>query len=219
MDLGPFLGKALMSLAPFTPFLKGVTPFNPLISTCILGLLAFTIIRGHRRHELLRMETEDLLRRYMVFRGKKHSLLRRTQTDQGMGEEILRSISRSWHNFKEYHAQKLELLKGNYQWMKRGFIIGVILLVLNTLRDGVTELLVRGLPSGPFFGLSQDLPHYLLVVVGIALLRIQREEVYGSSSNQIDPALEALFADFDREDPSLYEEFDPLEGKKEEISP
>jgi hypothetical protein len=51
------------------------------------------------------------------------------------------------------------------------------------------------------------------VVVGIALLRIQKEELYSAPSPQFGPALEALFADFDREDPRLSEEFEPLEEK------
>ncbi|MBW2038201.1 MAG: hypothetical protein JRI46_01170 [Deltaproteobacteria bacterium] len=214
MEFGPFWEKMLVFLAPFTPYLRGTLPFNPLISACILGLLAFFLIRGHRRYELLRMETEDLLRRYMVFRGKKHSLLRGAKTDQGTCDEILRSISRSWHNFEEYHAQKIDLFEVNYREMKRGLLLGSILLVLNTLREGVAGLLITGLPSGFFSGLFQDLPLYFLVVVGFALLRIQKEDVYGTSSNQINPALETLFADLDRDDPLLYEEFDPLEGGK-----
>jgi hypothetical protein len=70
------------------------------------------------------------------------------------------------------------------------------------------------LPSGLFIGLAQSLPYFLVVVVGIALLRIQKEELYSAPSPQFGPALEALFADFDREDPRLSEEFEPLEEKE-----
>lgn len=93
-----------------------------------------------------------------------------------------------------------------------GFIVGCVLLVLNTMREGIAGLVITELPSGLFIGLSQTLPLYLLVVVGIALLGIQKEELYGGPSHQFGPALEALFADFDQEDPRLSEEFEPLEG-------
>lgn len=214
MELGLFWEKILVFLAPFTPYVRGIAPFDPVISACILGLIAFCLIRGHRRHGLLRMETEDLLKRYIIFRGKKHGLLRGARAGRGTHKDILRSISRSWHNFKEYHGQKLELLRENYRGMKKGLLLGGIILILNTLREGATGLLITGLPSGFYSGLLHQLPLYLLVVVGVAMLRIQKEQVYGIPSNHKERALETLFADFDRDDPSLYDEFDPLEGEE-----
>jgi hypothetical protein len=56
-------------LGPVAPFLKGLVPFDPLISIGILGLLAYILIRGQRRYESVRMETEALVRRYMIFPG------------------------------------------------------------------------------------------------------------------------------------------------------
>ena len=94
-----------------------------------------------------------------------------------------------------------------------GFIVGCILLVMNTVREGIAGLVITELPSGLFLGLAQSLPYYLLVVLGIALLGIQKEELYSAPSPQFGPALEALFADFDLEDPRLSEEFEPLEGE------
>ena len=216
MELSPLGDTVLSFLTPLTPYVRGIIPFDPLISACILGVLAFFLIKGHRRYELLRIETEALVKRYTIFRGRKQNLLYKVQADQDMREEILRSISRSWHKFKEYHGHKMAFLEGNYRWMKNGLLLGGILLILNTVRDGVAGLALSGRPSGFFFGLFQDLPYYLLVVVGIALLRIQREEVYGVPTNQKDPALETLFADFDQDDLSFSEEFDPLEGEKGE---
>ena len=201
-------------LGPVAPFLKGMRPFDPLISIGILGLLAYILIRGQRRYELLRMEAEALVRRYMIFRGKRYGAPGRIQARKGTSKKVLKTISRSWNKFKEYHVEKRGLLERNYRWMKRGFILGCILLVLNTLREGIAGLLATKLPSGFFIGLFHYLPHYLLVVVGIALLHIQKEEVCGTPANQMDPALEAIFADFDHKDSRLSEEFDPLEGEE-----
>ena len=94
-----------------------------------------------------------------------------------------------------------------------GFVVGCSLLVLNMVREGIAGLVITELPSGLFIGLAHSLPYYLIVVLGIALLGIQKEELYSSPSPQFGPALEALFADFDREDPHLSEEFEPLEGE------
>jgi hypothetical protein len=203
----------LIFFAPLTPALKGMESFNPLISIGILGLIAYVLIRGHRRYELLRMETETLVRRYMIFRGKRHRTLSKARMPKGTREQILKSISRSWHTFKAYHSKQRELLERNYRWLRMGFIVGCILLVLNMVREGIAGLVITELPSGLFIGLAQSLPYYLLVVVGIALLGIQKEELYSAPSPQFGPALEALFADFDREDPRLSEEFEPLEGE------
>ena len=216
MELGPFWKTILGFMTPFTPYFRDVLPFDPLISFFILGLLAFLILRGHRRYELLRRETEDLLRRYIVFRGKKHGILREAQADKKTHEEILRSVSRSWHNFKEYHAQKIGLLKDNYQAMKKGLLIGGVVLVLNTVRVGLTGLLITGHPSGFFSALFHDLPHYFLVVVGAVLLRVQGGGVRRASPHHTDPAVATLFGEFDGNDPLLYEEFDPFEGEKRE---
>ena len=132
---------------------------------------------------------------------------------KGTREEILKSISHSWHIFKAYHSQLRELLERNYRWLRMGFVVGCILLVLNMVREGIAVLVITELPSGFFAGLSHSLPQYLLVVVGIALLGIQQEEVYSTPSPHLGPTLEALFADFDQEDPHISQEFEPVEGE------
>jgi hypothetical protein len=213
MEYGSFWEGMLIFFDPLAPTLKGMEPFNPLVSIVILGLIAYVLIRGHRRYELLRMETETLVRRYMIFRGKRHSTLSKVRMPKGTREKILKSISRSWHTFKAYHTQQRELLERNYRGLRMGFIVGCILLVLNTVREGIADLVITEIPSGLFIGLSQSLPQYFIIVVGIALLGIQKDELYSAPSPQFGPALEALFADFDQEDPRLSEEFEPLEGE------
>jgi hypothetical protein len=217
MGISSFWQKIIGFLTPLTPYLRETLLFKLFISIFILGLIAFFLIRGHRRFELLGMEKESLLKRYLIFRGKKHSILRGAQSDQGAFDEIIRSISRSWHKFEQYYTQKTELIKENYRTMRKGLLLGSILLVLNSLREGFTMLAITKLPSGFFAGLFQGLPNYFLVVVGIALLRMQRVRMRGDSPYKIDSALETLVADFDQDDPLLYEEFDPLEEKEREV--
>ena len=202
-------------LGPLAPFLKGMSPFDPLISMGILGLLAYILIRGQRRYELLRLEAEALVRRYMIFRGRRYGAPGQIQARKGTSKKVLKTISRSWNKFKEYHVEKRVLLARNYRGMKKGFILGCILLALNTLRVGIAGLLIAERSSGFFIGLYHYLPHFLLVVVGVALLLTQHEEVCSTPPHQMDPALEAIFAAFDREDSRLSEEFDPLEGEEE----
>ena len=205
---GGVFGEVVRDLA--APTAVGL---GPLISLCIVGFLAYVIIKGQRRYESLRTETEVLIRRYIIFRGKRHSTIGRVQTQKGTTKKILKSISRSWYRFKEQHGEQCSLLEKNYRGTKKGFILGCVLLVLNSVREGIVGVLVTGSVTGFFFGVFQTLPPYLLAAVGVVLLSIQREEVYGA---HLDPPLEAVFTDFDREDPRLSEEFDPLEGEDEE---
>ncbi len=65
---------------------------SPLINLLILGFLAAVIIRGFWRYELLRMETEALIRRYMVFRGKRHTSLSKVRARSETNKKILKSI-------------------------------------------------------------------------------------------------------------------------------
>jgi hypothetical protein len=194
---------------PLTPT---AVSLGPLISFCIVGFLAYVIIKGQRRYELLRMETEALIRRYVIFRGKRHTSLGKVQAQKGTNKKILKSISRSWYRFEEYHGEQCSLLEKNYRGMKRGFILGCVLLVLNTVREGMIGMVATETLAGFLFGVLQTLPSYLLAVVGMVLLSIQHGEVYGT---HLDPPLEDVFTDFDREDPRLSEEFDPLEGEGE----
>ena len=120
---------------------------GPLITLCIVGFLAYVIIRGQKRYELLRMETEGLIRRYVIFRGKRHTSLGKVQASKGTNKTILKSISRSWYRFKEYHGERCSLLKKNYRGMQRGFIIGCVLVVLNSVREGVVGVVATETPA------------------------------------------------------------------------
>jgi len=210
-----FWEMILNFFAPATPSMQAVKPYDPLLTTFIVGLIAYCLIRGQRRHGLLRMETEALVRRYMIFRGKRHGSLGKIRVQKGTSKKVLKSISRSWHTFKEYYVEQRRRLERNYRGMKKGFIVGCFLLILNTLREGIAGLVIAQGPSGLVAGLLQSLPSYLLLVVGIFLLHLQKGEVAGAPPQQIDPALEAVFANFDVEDPRLSEEFDPLDREEE----
>jgi hypothetical protein len=215
MSGATFWEKMLDFFAPVTLTMQTVKPYDPLLGAFLVGLIAYVLIRGQWRHELLRMETEALVRRYMIFRGKRHGSLGKIRVQKGTSKKVLKSVSRSWHTFKEYYVEQRRRLERNYREMKICFIVGCIFLVLNTLREAIAGLVIAQGPSGFVAGLLQSLPSYLFVVVGIFLLHLQKGEVAGTPPQQIDPALEAVFANFDVEDPRLSEEFDPLDREEE----
>ena len=64
MGSGSLWDRIVDFFAPLKPSLQGITPIDPLIAACLLGLLAFFIVRGHKRYELLCMEIDALVRRY-----------------------------------------------------------------------------------------------------------------------------------------------------------
>jgi hypothetical protein len=206
-----FWDMLLNFFAPMTQTMQTIKPYDPLLSIFLVAIIAYILIRGHRRHELLRMETEALVRRYMIFRGKRYGSLGKIHVQKGTSKKVLKSVSRSWHKFKEYYVERRKLLERNYRMMKRGFIAAGVLLLLNTLREGIAGLVITKGPSVLATGLLGSLPAYPILVVGWFLLKSQGEEVIGTPPQQIDPALEAVFANFDVENPHLSEEFDPLE--------
>src|SRR4030042_494855 len=100
-------------LGPVAAFLKGMRPFDPLISIGILGLLAYILIRGQRRYELLCLEAEALVGGYMIFRGRRYGAPGQIQARKGTSKKVLKTISRSWNKFKEYHVKRRALVGGN----------------------------------------------------------------------------------------------------------
>jgi hypothetical protein len=210
MEMGPFWGQLIDFLSPTFPILKRVHVFHPYIATIILGFIVIVFMKGHMIFESLRGETEDLLKRYIIFRGKKHTVLRETNaTDDA--EDILRSISRSWAKLRSYVGKKRDLQQQNYAWVKRVLGVGVAVLLLNTFREGIYRLLLAGAPSGLVRGVLEDIPLYLLVVLTMVLLVMQRRVIGRTSSEQVGTVMEVLLADLDGQDLSLYDEFDPLE--------
>jgi hypothetical protein len=201
----------LTFFAPLTPTMEAIKPYHPWVSIFLVSVIAYFLIKGHRRHELLSLETEALVRRYMIFRGKRYGSLGKIHVQKGTSKKVLKSVSRSWHKFKEYYVERRRLLERNHRLMKRGFITAGILLILNTLWEGIAGLVITKVPSGLAAGVMESLPAYPILIVGWFLLKSQGEVVTGAPPQQIDPALEAVFATFDVEDPHLAEEFDPLE--------
>ena len=141
MDGSSISDIVIRVLAPVEEPLKSIDSVGPLAASCVLAYIAVVLIRGYRIYDIVRAETEQMVRRYIVFRGKKQSVLR--SLSQGPEtDDILRSVGRSWDAFKSHLARKIERQKQNYQWTKKWFLAGVIALVLNTLRGAVTGFLV-----------------------------------------------------------------------------
>jgi len=210
MDGDSIWHSVIRLCAPCEEFLRSIDGVGPLAASCILACIAVILIRGYRVYDGLRVETEQLFRRYIVFRGKKQSVLR----SMGQGSEtdnILKSVARSWEVFKSHLAEKINRQGENYAWTKKWLMAGVICLLLNTLRGAATGLLVWKSPSGFLMRLYGDIPYYFLPLVGMAVLAAQRNAVREGGTNHTGSIFEMLSGDSQGAESGLYEEFDPLE--------
>lgn len=210
MDGDSIWHSVIRLCAPVEESLRAFDAVGPLGASCILACIAVVLIRGYRNYDMLRVETEHLFRRYIVFRGKKQSVLRSV----GQGSEtddILKSVARSWDVFKSHLAEKIERQRNNYVWTKKWLMVGVIFLLLNTLRGAVTGLLIWKSPSGFLMRLYGDIAYYFLPIVGMAVLAAQRSAVREGGTNHTGSIFDMLSGDSRDAESALYEEFDPLE--------
>ena len=183
----------------------------PLLFLVALGL---TIYRGFKMNQTLLVEREELLRRYLLFRGDKQVRLRVYREDEKVYRELLKNLSKSWKNFKKAYDHYLLSFAQNTTKVRFSLQMITLGLLLNSARLFVEEYLNFGLSSHLFYTVLKELPSYVLVIVSFSLLRVQSHRFL---------SLKGEAAKMDREillypnNPSnegdqeiLYDEFDPL---------
>src|SRR5512136_3118146 len=82
----------------------------PLLFVVALGLAFY---RGFRKNHALLAEREELLKRYLLFRGEKQVRLKVFGEDDKAYQELLKTISNSWKTFKKASDQYLASLGQN----------------------------------------------------------------------------------------------------------
>ena len=82
----------------------------PLLFLIALGLAFF---RGFRKNHALLTEREELLKRYLLFRGEKQVRLKVFGEDDKAYQELLKTISNSWKTFKKASDHYLASLAQN----------------------------------------------------------------------------------------------------------
>jgi hypothetical protein len=74
---------------------------NEAIPLILLAGIGFFLYRGLRINQKLLSEREELLKRYLLFRGDRQVRLKIYGGDEKVYMDLLKNISSSWKNFKK----------------------------------------------------------------------------------------------------------------------
>ena len=197
-----------MDVVTWTSFLdEGI----PLLFLIALGL---TVYRGFKMNQGLLSEREELLKRYLLFRGERQVRLKLHREDERVYHELLKNLSASWKNFKKTYDQYLVSFAQNTAKIRLSLQIITLGLVVNSVRLFVEDYAFSGLRPHLVNTLLKELPSYVLVILSFSLLRMQSHRFLSLKGEAAKMDRELLVypnnsRDGEEKD-SLYNEFDPL---------
>lgn len=198
-------------------WIKLVDEGIPLLLLIGIGIALY---RGLNRNQTLLSEREELLKRYLLFRGDRQVRLKVYGGDEKVYLDLLKNISSSWKNFKKAYDQCLHYLSQNTLKTKRLLQLITLGLVINTVRLFIEDYYFYGLEFHFFYTLARELSSYVLVAVSFLLLRSQTQKFLTLKGEVIKMDQEILFfpnnTERQEEHEGLFNEFDPLETKRVE---
>ena len=190
---------------------------NEAVPFLLLSGLGFFLYRGFKQNQALLSDREDLLKRYLLFRGDKEVRLKIYGEDETVYRELLKNLSSSWKNFKRAYDQCLAALTENITKTKRLLQFITFGLLINSGCLFLEEYIFFGLKARFILILEKELSNYILVVLGLLLLRMQTQRVLSLRGEVGKIDREILFfpssLSMEGEHEGLYNEFDPLEER------
>jgi hypothetical protein len=182
--------------------------------------LSFVLYRGLRTNQKLLSEREELLKRYLLFRGDRQVRLKIYGGDEKVYLELLKNISSSWKNFKRAYDQCLLSLAQNTTKTRRFLQLITLGLLINTARLFADDYYFFGLDPHLFYTTAREVSSYVLVVLSFFLLRNQTQTFLTLKGEVVKMDREILFfpdnIENQEEHEGLFNEFDPLETRGEE---
>ena len=190
------------------------------ISLIFLIGLGFVLYRGLKTNQTLLSEREELLKRYLLFRGDKQVRLKIYREDENVYRELLQNLSNSWKNFKKTYDQCLLSLAQSTTKTKQFLSLITLGLLINSTRHFVEAYFFYSLKARFFYIIVRELSNYVLVVLSFFLLRTQTHKFLSLKGKVVKMDREILFypnsLSAEGEHEVLYNEFDPLEKTGEE---
>ena len=178
--------------------------------------LGFVLYRGFKKNQGLLSERDELLKRYLLFRGDKQVRLKIYGEDEKIYLDLLKNISNSWKNFKKAYDQCLFSLAQNTTKTKRFLQLITLGLLVNSARLFIEEYFYFGLQARFYALVAKELPYYVLVILSFFLLRTQTRKFLSLKGEAVKMDKEILFfpnnLSGEGEKEVLYNEFDPIEG-------
>jgi hypothetical protein len=190
--------------------------FNEAIPLVLLAGIGFFLYRGLKINQMLISEREELLKRYLLFRGDRQVRLKIYGGDQKVYMDLLKNISSSWKNFKKAYDQCLNSLAQNTTKTKRFLQLITLGLLVNTMRLFIEDYYFFGVEIRFLYTLARELSSYVLVVLSFFLLRNQTQKFLTLKGKVVKMDREILFfpnnVEAQEEHEGLYNEFDPIEA-------
>jgi len=181
--------------------------------------LGFISYRGFKKNQTLLSEREDLLKRYLLFRGDKQVRLKIYGEEENIRTELLKNISNSWKNFKKAYDQSLLSLTQNTKKTKQLLYLITLGLLINSGRHFVEAYFFFGLKTQFFYILARELSNYVLVILSFFILRTQTHKFLSLKGETVKIDREVLFypnsLSTEGKQEILYNEFDPIETEGE----
>ena len=193
---------------------------NEIIPFLLLIGIGLVLYRGLKINQVLLSEREELLKRYLLFRGDRQVRLKIYGGDERVYMDLLKNISSSWKNFKKAYDECLNSLAQNTKKTKRFLQLITLGLFINTVRLFIEDYYFFGLETHFFYTTARELSSYVLVVLSFFLLRNQTQKFLTLKGKVVKMDREILFfpnnLEAQEEHEGLYNEFDPLETRKGE---
>lgn len=190
---------------------------NEIIPLVLLAGIGFFLYQGLKVNQGLLSEREELLKRYLLFRGDRQVRLKIYGGDEKVYRDLLKNISSSWKNFKKAYDECLLSLAKNTIRTKRVLQAITLGLLINTVRLFVEDGYFFGLDLHFFYTIARELSSYVLVVLSFFLLRNQTQTFLTLKGEVVKMDREILFfpnnIDKQEDHEGLFNEFDPLEAK------
>src|SRR4030043_415351 len=155
--------------------------------------MGYALYRGLKINQTLLSEREELLKRYLLFRGDRQVRLKIYGGEEKVYRALLKNISSSWKNFKKAYDQCLNALAQNTTKTKRFLQLIALGLLINTARLFVEDYYFFGLDAHFFYTLAREISNYVLVVLSFFLLRHQTQTFLTLKGEVIKMDRELLF--------------------------
>lgn len=193
---------------------------NETIPLLLLIGIGYVLYRGIKINQVLLSEREELLKRYLLFRGDRQVRLKIYGGDEKIYLDLLKNISSSWKNFKKAYDECLHSLAQNTTKTKRFLQLITLGLLINTTRLFIEDYYFFGFEAHFFYTTARELSSYVLVVLSFFLLRNQTQKFLTLKGEVVKMDREILFfpnnLQDQQEQEGLFNEFDPLETRKDE---
>ncbi|MBM4341354.1 MAG: hypothetical protein FJ110_17635 [Deltaproteobacteria bacterium] len=198
---------------------------NEGISFILLVAIGFVLFKGLKKNEGYLSDREELLKRYLLFRGDIQVRLKVFGEDEQTYQDLLKNLSESWKNFKKTYDQYLLSLSRNTTKVKRGLQLLTLGLLINSGRLLVEAYFYSDMYSRVFYMAGKEVSNYVLVILSFLLLRSQTRRFLSLKGEPVKMERDILFYSNSLsqigEKENLYNEFSPLEesgagdGKKD----